>query len=187
MSKARDAQLDEVLIGGREQRTIEVLDYDDAWPSQFEYFAERVRAALGDRALSIEHIGSTAVVGLAAKPIIDILLIVNEVQNESGYVTALEAAGFILRVREPHHRMLRTPEKDMHLHVLEPGSAEIDAYLDLRDWLRVCEEDRALYAALKKALARQEWSDMNYYADAKSETVQAILGRAQKWRATQGP
>lgn len=82
--------------------------------------------------------------------------------------------------------MLRTPEKDVHLHVFKQGSAEIDAYLDLRDWLRVSAEDRALYAARKKELARREWSDMNYYADAKSETVQTILGRARKWRAAQG-
>lgn len=186
MSEARNAQLDEVLIGGREQRRIEVIDYDVAWPSRFEYFAERVRAALGNRALAVEHIGSTAVVGLAAKPIIDMLLVVHDVQDESAYVVALGGAGFSLRVREPNHRMLRTAEKDVHLHVFEPGSAEIDAYLDLRDWLRASAEDRALYAARKKELARQKWSDMNYYADAKSETVQAILGRAQKWRAVQG-
>jgi GrpB-like predicted nucleotidyltransferase (UPF0157 family) len=80
--------------------------------------------------------------------------------------------------------MLRTTEKDVHIHVFEPESQEIKDYRDLRDWLRINEADRDLYAATKKKLAQQRWSDMNYYADAKSSVVQQILGRARDWRTT---
>ena len=134
--------------------------------------------------LSVEHIGSTAVPGLAAKPIVDMLLVVHDVTDEGAYVTPLEQEGFVLRVREPRHRMLRTTEKDVHIHVFEPESPEIMDYRDLRDWLRINEADRDLYASTKKKLAQQQWSDLNYYSDAKSSVVQQILGRARDWRAT---
>ncbi len=130
----------------------------------------------------MEHIGSTSVPGLAAKPVIDMLLTVDDVEDESGYVPDLEAAGLVLRVREPHHRMFRTPERDVHLHVYEPDRPEVAAHLDLRDWLRVSPEDRRLYAGTKRRLAQREWTDMNHYADAKSEVVEQILPRAREWR-----
>lgn len=185
MSAEMDARLDEVSIGGREVRPIVIVDYDEGWPIRFEQLAHQVRNALGVGALSVEHIGSTAVPGLAAKPIIDMLLIVLDVTDEDAYVTPLEAEGFVLRVREPRHRMFRTPEKDVHLHVFTPESEEIDNYRDQRDWLRINDADRALYAATKKQLAQQQWSDMNYYADAKSPVIRGILARAREWRATQ--
>ena len=178
------AEMDAVLIGGRETRPIVIVDYDNQWPDRFEELALQVKNALGNGALSVEHIGSTAVPGLAAKPIVDILLVVHDVTDEGAYVTPLEQEGFVLRVREPRHRMLRTTEKDVHIHVFEPESQEIRDYLDLRDWLRINEADRDLYASTKKKLAQQRWSDMNYYADAKSSVVRQILGRARVWRAT---
>jgi GrpB-like predicted nucleotidyltransferase (UPF0157 family) len=113
----RAAYLDAVLIGGREPARIVVVDPDPAWPARFATVRDRVLGALGDRALAVEHIGSTAVPGLAAKPIVDVLLTVADVDDEAGYVGPLEAAGFVLRVREPGHRMFRTPERDVHLHV----------------------------------------------------------------------
>ena len=186
MDAEMDAELDAVLIGGREIRSIVIVDYDNEWPVRFEELALRVKNALGNGALSIEHIGSTAVPGLAAKPIVDMLLVVHDVTDEGAYVTLLEQEGFVLRVREPRHRMLRTIEKDNHIHVFEPESQEIRDYLDLRDWLRINEADRDLYASAKKKLAQQRWSDMNYYADAKSSVVQQILGRARDGHATSG-
>ena len=184
MSAEMDAELDAVLIGGREMRPIAIVDYDNGWPDRFEELALQVKNALGNGALSVEHIGSTAVPGLAAKPIVDMLLVVHDVTDEGAYVTPLEQEGFVLRVREPRHRMLRTTEKDVHIHVFEPESQEIKDYRDLRDWLRINEADRDLYAATKKKLAQQRWSDMNYYSDAKSSVVQQILGRARDWRVT---
>ena len=186
MDAEMDADLDAVLIGGREIRSIVIVDYDNEWPVRFEELALRVKNALGNGALSVEHIGSTAVPGLAAKPIVDMLLVVHDVTDEGAYVPLLEHEGFVLRVREPRHRMLRTIEKDVHIHVFEPESQEIRDYLDLRDWLRINEADRDLYASTKKKLAQQRWSDMNFYADAKSSVVQQILGRARDGHATSG-
>jgi GrpB-like predicted nucleotidyltransferase (UPF0157 family) len=177
-----DAYLDRVLIGGREPATIRVVDYDARWPGRFQSIAARVRGALGEKALSVEHIGSTSVPGLAAKPIIDVLLTVRDVTDEAAYVPPLEAAGFVLRVREPEHRMLRTPARDVHVHVYEPARGEVRDYLDLRDWLRVSADDRRLYAETKRRLARQRWGDMNDYAVAKTDIVLDILGRARAWR-----
>jgi GrpB-like predicted nucleotidyltransferase (UPF0157 family) len=122
---------------------------------------------------------------LAAKPIVDVLVVVADVDEERLYVTALEDAGFVLRVREAGHRMFRTPDRDAHIHVYPSGDQAIRDYLDLRDWLRVDESDRALYADVKRDLAQRPWSDMNHYAEAKSEVIQQVLGRARAWRAAQ--
>jgi GrpB-like predicted nucleotidyltransferase (UPF0157 family) len=179
----RDRDLDSVLIGGREPVTIVVLDYDPAWPGRFEHVSSRILAALGAAALRIEHIGSTSVPGLAAKPIIDVLLIVPDVEEESAFAPALEAAGLAMRVREPGHRLFRTQRRDVHVHVYGPDDQAVTNYLDLRDWLRVDEADRTRYADVKRHLAGRSWSDMNDYADAKSEVIGQILGRARNWRA----
>ena len=180
----RNAYLDAVLIGGREPANIVVSDYDVAWPARFQALADRVKGALGDQVRRLEHIGSTSVPGLAAKPIIDMLLIVDDVEDEAAFVPPLVAAGFELRVREPDHRMFRTPQRDMHLHVYAPGRAEERDYLDLRDWLRVSTEDRTRYETVKRHLAQQHWDDMNDYADAKTDVVLDILTRARTWRTT---
>lgn len=175
------------LIGGPEKRPIEIMDYDPAWPAMFRVHAQNVREALRDAALRIEHIGSTAVPSLAAKPIIDMLLIVEDAGDEPSYVPALEAAGYVLRVREPafhQHRMLRTPQRDVHLHVLSCGCREIERYLLFRDQLRASPGDRLLYEQTKRRLARQDWPEMNAYAEAKSEVVERIIAAAQAGRDT---
>ncbi|NEK87177.1 GrpB family protein [Blastococcus saxobsidens] len=181
-----DSYLDAVLIGGRESASVVIADHDATWPERFAQLQRRVERALPTTALSVEHIGSTSVPGLAAKPIIDMLLTVRSVDDEAAYVDALEKVGFVLRVREPRHRMFRTPARDVHLHVYEPGGQAVADYLDLRDWLRESGSDRALYEATKRELARREWSDMNHYADAKSDVVQVILRRARAWRSGTG-
>jgi GrpB-like predicted nucleotidyltransferase (UPF0157 family) len=183
VDEERAAYLDRVLIGGREPAEITVVDYDERWPVRFREIAARVRQALGEDAVGVEHIGSTSVPGLAAKPIVDVLLTVADVSSEAAYLPALESAGFLLRVREPEHRMVRTPARDVHIHVYEPGRPEVRDYIDLRDWLRVDAQDRDLYAATKRMLARRRWNDMNDYADAKTEVVLDLLARARAWRA----
>ncbi len=180
----RDAYLDSVLIGGREPVTIVVRDYDPAWPDRFETLCARIADALGDHALDVQHIGSTSVPGLAAKPVIDILLTVVKIEAESDYAPSMYDAGFELRVREPGHRMFRTPERDVHVHVYEPTDQAVADYLDLRDWLRFDERDRALYASTKRELAQREWTDMNDYADAKSDVITQVLVRAREWRSS---
>jgi GrpB-like predicted nucleotidyltransferase (UPF0157 family) len=180
-SEERNAYLESVLIGGREPVNIVVQDYDPQWPARFLTVRERIRAALNGRALDIQHIGSTAVPGLAAKPIIDVLLTVPDVEDEAAYGPALAKAGFSIRVREPGHRMFRTPQRDVHVHVFEPDAPAVPDYINLRDWLRQSGADRALYAATKRDLAGQNWTDMNDYAAAKSEVIHQILARARSW------
>lgn len=172
-------ELDKVgLIGGREKRDVEIHEYNERWPTLFEQHARKIRETLVDVALRIEHIGSTSVPGLAAKPIIDILLVIADPKNEARYLPALQEAGYELRVREPEfdqHRMVRTPERDVHVHIFPPQSKEIGRYLALRNQLRSNAQDRSEYENLKHALAKREWEDMNDYADAKTEFVEAIL------------
>ena len=105
-----EKQLDAVLIGGRERREIVIAEYDPAWPGASTPSGQRIAVALGDAALRIDHVGSTAVPDLAAKPIVDVLVTVSDVADERSYGPALQRAGYELRVREPEHRMLRTNE-----------------------------------------------------------------------------
>ncbi len=162
---------------------IAIVDYDPAWPGLFEREAERVRAALGDRVLLLEHIGSTSVPKLAAKPKIDMLLVVANSADEASYVPALEAAAYVLQVREPdwyEHRMFKGPDIDINLHVYSLGCPEIDRVLLFRNWLRRNEADRLLYERTKRELVRKDWKYMQNYADAKTAVVEEILARAQQ-------
>lgn len=174
--------LETELIGGVEKRQIQVVNYDPDWPKKFETHAGIIADALGRSAPRIEHIGSTSVPGLAAKPIIDILVVVQDSADESGYLPQLEAAGYVLRVREPdwhEHRMFRTPERDVHVHVHSVGCPEIDRVLTFRDHLRRNPDDRSRYEETKRELATREWPDMNAYADAKTEVIESILTATQ--------
>jgi GrpB-like predicted nucleotidyltransferase (UPF0157 family) len=160
---------------------IELADYDRSWPELFRREAQRIRAILGERALQIEHVGSTSVPGLAAKPIIDILLVVADSADEQAYVAPLEAAGYVLRIREPdwhEHRVLKGPDTNINLHVFTSGSGEIDRMLAFRDRLRADERDRLAYERSKRELARRSWKYVQDYADAKTEVVEAIIARA---------
>ena len=157
-------------------------DWNPIWPHWYESAAYRIRRALGDTALELHHVGSTSVRGLAAKPLIDIDLVVPDTTDEDAYVPPLEAIGYELRVREPdwyEHRLLRGFDPPVNLHVFNPGCEEVDQMLLLRDWLRNHEGDRELYARTKRELAAREWKYVQNYADAKSEVVQEILQRAR--------
>jgi GrpB-like predicted nucleotidyltransferase (UPF0157 family) len=160
---------------------IEIVDYDPLWPQLFAREASRVRAALGVIALCIEHTGSTSVPGLPAKPIIDVLLVVAESADENAYVPALEAAGYVLRIRERdwyEHRMFNGPDTPLNLHVLSSGCPEIERMLTFRDWLRTNVGDRDLYARTKLELARRNWKYVQNYADAKTAIIEKIIARA---------
>src|SRR5919204_1918826 len=150
-----NAYLDRVLIGGRERRKVVIADPDPGWTERFKRERARIREALGDVARRIEHIGSTAVPGLAAKPIVDVLVTLEDVEDEPAFVPQLERAGYVLRVREPGHRMFRTPERDVHVH-LWPWGEEVERYLRFRDRLRASAEDRAAYERLKRELAERD-------------------------------
>lgn len=134
---------------------------------------------MGSQAVSIEHIGSTSVPTLAAKPLVDILVTVADITAEEDYLVPLLKAGYELRVREPGHRMLRTPALKVHIHLLENDHPNVNAYLMLRNRLRNNLEDRELYARTKRQLMSRGFSDMNACADAKTGVIEGILSRAQ--------
>jgi GrpB-like predicted nucleotidyltransferase (UPF0157 family) len=156
---------------------------DTAWPQQYAEVATRLRRALGPVAALVEHVGSTAVPGLAAKPILDVLLLVQSPADEAAYVPSLEADGFLLHVREPdwhQHRLLRARDPEVQLHVFAVGCEEAERMLLFRDRLRLNKDDRALYEGTKRRLAARSWNQVQDYADAKSEVVEAILSRAAR-------
>lgn len=174
------------LIGGPEKRAIVIEPYRSTWPATFQDHRRRIEDALGAVALRVDHIGSTAVPGLAAKPIIDIQVSVRDVKHEPSYAQPLVAAGYRLRVREPGHRMFRTPELDVQIHICDAGSDWERRHLLLRDWLRESAEDREAYAALKTELQKQGWGTMNNYADAKTALISEMSARAEAWAASTG-
>ena len=179
-----DEQIRQTTVGelASHNGPITLVTYDPAWPEYFAREAKRIQDALGARAVRIEHIGSTAVPGLIAKPIVDILLVVADSADEPSYVPALERAGYVLRIREPEwhqHRLFKGPDININLHVFTAGSEEIKRHLAFRDWLRAHPADRDLYARTKHGLAQREWRYVQNYADAKSEVVEDIIARAQ--------
>jgi GrpB-like predicted nucleotidyltransferase (UPF0157 family) len=161
---------------------IEVRDYDPGWPVAYECEAARVIRALAERARRLEHVGSTSVPGLPAKPIIDIVLEVPDCADEPAYVPDLEAAGYALRIREPdwfEHRMLRGPSHSVNLHVFSAGCPETDRMVRFRDHLRSSAADRDLYARTKRELAARKWKYGQQYADAKTAVINEIMARAE--------
>jgi GrpB-like predicted nucleotidyltransferase (UPF0157 family) len=160
---------------------IELRAYNPAWPVQYEAEAAGVRAVLGDRVLTLEHVGSTSIPGLSAKPIIDMLLVVSDSSDELAYVPPMEAAGYTLRIREPEwyeHRLFKGPGVNINLHVFSAGCPEIARMMNFRDHLRSNADDRALYQRTKEALASRQWRYVQEYADAKTEVIDAIVARA---------
>jgi GrpB-like predicted nucleotidyltransferase (UPF0157 family) len=173
-----EQELERVVIGERQPGPVELVEYDPRWPQRFELVRGELAGCLGVLAIAIEHIGSTAVPGLAAKPIVDVLVTVAGVEPEDSYAPAIVALGYELRVREPGHRMFRPPAHDVHIHVWAAGAQEVADYLLLRDRLRASAADREAYAALKRDLAGRDWPDLNYYARAKGPLIAEIIARA---------
>ena len=175
----------EIYIDGVEKRDIVIVDYDPSWPDTFKFHEALISQALGDVALRIEHVGSTAVPGLAAKPIIDILLVVEDSGNEESYLPQMEGAGYELHIREPdwhQHRMFRKPERDVHIHVYSLGCPEIDRIILFRNQLRSSPDDRSRYEQTKRKLAERSWECMDDYAKEKTDVVESIITAASSQR-----
>ena len=164
---------------------IYLAPYDPAWPAQYATEAAKIRAALGGAALALEHVGSTSIPGLAAKPIIDIVLCVANSADEHAYVPALTAQGYRLHLREPdweQHRVMKGDHPLVNLHVFTVGSPELERMVAFRDRCRSHPEELQLYLDAKQTLAAQVWRHVQHYANAKGEVVEAIIGRAMAER-----
>jgi GrpB-like predicted nucleotidyltransferase (UPF0157 family) len=180
----REEQIRAATVGEpqRLDGPITLVEYDPGWPRLFEREASRIRAALGDGVVLLEHCGSTSVPGLAAKPIIDMVLVVRDSADEPSYAPQLESAGCVLRIREPdwyQHRVLKGSDTDVNLHVFSDGCAEVQRMRLFRDTLRSDDGERLRYQRAKRELAARTWDYVQNYADAKSEVVEAIIARAE--------
>lgn len=159
-----------------------LTEHSPAWAELFRSQAQRIRAALGRVAVVVEHVGSTAVPGLPAKPVVDVCLGVPDPRDEPRYLTQLTRIGYRVRIREPDwfdHRLLVLSEPAVNLHVFAVGCPEIARMIRFRDRLRSHPADRYRYAAAKAALARHHWPSMQDYADAKTGTIDAIFAAAE--------
>jgi len=178
-----EAELAAVTVGelARLDNKVELVPADPSWSGQYAAEAAVVRAALGDVALELHHVGSTSVPRLSAKPVIDMVLVVERSAAESVYLPALAGAGYALRIREPdwfEHRLLRRELPEVNLHVFSSGCPEVDRMLAFRNWLREHDSDRSLYEQAKQALAQRKWQYLQHYADAKTAVIEEILLRA---------
>jgi GrpB-like predicted nucleotidyltransferase (UPF0157 family) len=182
--EAYEEELAKVVIGELEpiSQPIEIRDYDPDWSRLYAREEARIRSALGDRVIRVEHAGSTSVPGLPAKPLIDIVVEVPNSADEPSYVPDLEARGYVLRIREPdwyEHRIFKGPDTNVNVHTFSAGCEEVDRMLLFRDWLRENAVDRELYATAKRELAARDWKHVQQYADAKTAVVTEIMERAQ--------
>ena len=158
-----------------------LVEYDDRWPALYAAQEQRIRSALGDVALAVHHAGSTSVPGLAAKPVIDIVLEVPDAADEASYAAALVTSGYVFALREPEwleHRLFKDRDPRVNLHVFGRGCPETDRMLAFRDRLRADDADLRLYERTKRELAARAWVRVQDYADAKAEVVKAIMARA---------
>ena len=178
-----EEELQTMWIDGapRHDAPITLAEYDPQWPALYAREEARIRSVLGDRVVEIHHTGSTSVPGLAAKPVIDITLVVPDSADEPAYVPDMAAAGYRLTIREPEwfeHRLFKGPDTNVNLHVFSPGCQEIERMVGFRDWLRTHPEDLDLYLRTKRELSTRTWAYVQNYADAKTEVVEAIAARA---------
>ncbi len=182
----------EYLVAREPSPQLFLSEHDEAWARQYADEESLIRVALGPVLTSVDHAGSTAVPGLVAKPVVDILLTVAAPADESSYVQRLESAGYTFHHREPdwhQHRLFKkgtphfSPDRAEHeprvnLHVFPAGCEEVRRMLAFRDRLRSNADDRHLYAETKRRLAARQWERVQDYADAKTEVVDEIMERA---------
>ncbi len=176
----------DVVPGSHRARSdpIEVVPYDERWPALFAQWRDKLLSALHDAAPRIDHIGSTAVPGLAAKAVIDIQVGVRDIEDEPSYVPAIEALGVALRLREPGHRFFR-PSGDrprtVQIHVYQAGSTEERDHLLFRDFLRADPQAREAYARMKREVALRYRDDRIAYNEAKTAFILDQMERAAAW------
>ncbi|KAI0906822.1 GrpB domain protein [Ustulina deusta] len=171
------------IIATRPQKPLEIVDYRPEWPAMFAEVENRIRQALGNRAIVVQHVGSTSVPGLAAKDVIDIDLAVADPADEESYVPDLQAAGFKLLFREPtwyQHRFFHLDEPYTNLHVFGSDSSELVRHRLFRDWLREHEDDRDRYTAVKREAAEASAAageNVQQYNNRKEPVLRDILQR----------
>lgn len=187
--RVRRGQVNVLPGSGRPIDPHEVTTYDPDWPVRFGVWRERLAQALGLAATRIDHVGSTAVPGLAAKPVIDIQVSVPNVDDEPSYLACAESAGLIMRLREYGHRLLWPPAgkpRDVHVHICGSGSTWERDHLLFRDYLRAHPAVCGSYATLKQELIERWQHDRKAYSEAKTGFVLDTLADASQWAELTG-
>ena len=169
---------------GLERGAVELVPYDDAWKREFETEAERLRSALDERIVALEHVGSTAVEGLAAKPIVDILVVVDDPDDKQRWIDRLEALEYAFRPNDPvaDRRFFAKGPEDDRTHYLSVTGRGSDTHVEqllFRDYLRQNPETAAEYERLKRALADRFPDDRSAYTERKSRFVRRVLRDAR--------
>ena len=168
-------------------RVIEVVAYNPEWPNLFLAESEEIQRVFGDEIVAIHHIGSTAIPGIKAKPVIDILVSVPRISQVDRFNPAMRELGY-----EPlgengisgrrYFRKDTNGVRTHHVHVFQVGHPEIDRHINFRDYLRHHPEDARAYSQLKESLVQQYRFDSQGYCDAKSTFIQEIDRKAAAWR-----
>jgi GrpB-like predicted nucleotidyltransferase (UPF0157 family) len=185
--RVRDPVLE--LTGSTRGDPVEVVPYDPAWAATFARWRGRLAGVLGPVAVRIEHIGSTGVEGLAAKPVVDIMVSVPDVEDEAAHLPAIAGLGVPLRSRETEHRYFRPAPPDpreVQIHVWQAGSPHERVHLLFRDYLRAHPAAREAYAAMKMEAAERYRDDRLAYNEAKSGHILDALKAAERWAADTG-
>ncbi len=175
-------EMNQAAVSGERQRVAEIIVVppDKSWPEQYKRLETAIRQALGRRVVTLEHVGSTSVPDLYAKPVIDIALTLVEAANEPSYVPDLETKGFYLVIREPdwqEHRCLVRQAPRCNLHVFPPDAIEPRRQRAFRDWLHTHPDDRDAYAALKRELAMRSFGSVAEYNNEKAGLIYDIYER----------
>lgn len=166
-----------------------IVDYNPAWPRRFTDTKARMETVLGSTAIAIQHAGSTSVVGLSAKDIIDIDLVVRNIKDEASYVSQLESVGFMFLFREPawhEHRFFVADEElpgayPINLHVFGPDCPEVERHRIFKEWLEKTPADLELYARVKRecaAASEAAGESMQDYTQRKDQVIRDVRERA---------
>jgi GrpB-like predicted nucleotidyltransferase (UPF0157 family) len=165
---------------------VRIVDYDEAWPIRAAAELRRIKEALGPLAVGLEHVGSTAVPGLAAKPILDLQVSIAAMERRAAYVGPLQRLGYLF-VPTPDspdfHFFAKPPERPRshHLHVCDVGSEHELRHLAVRDFLRTHHDEAAAYAALKRRVVARHPQDRLAYIEGKEAYVARLEARAVAW------
>ena len=171
-------------------RTIDVVPYDPAWPEKYEQEARLITQLFTDLLVSIHHIGSTAIPGIQAKPVIDILVVVQNIDQVDDFNPAMIQLGYTPRGEYgiPGRRYFKKDAQGFrshHVHVYPQGHKNIALHLNFRDYLRAHHEKAQAYSKLKEKLAQQFREDSQGYTEAKTDFIEGINRRAAIWREQQ--
>ncbi|MEO6350473.1 MAG: GrpB family protein [Candidatus Limnocylindrales bacterium] len=176
-------------VGRSRHEAVEIVDYDPVWMERFAEVRARLLASMGQRAIRIEHIGSTSVPGLAAKPYVDVQISVADADNDAAYIPLIESEGFEMRWIEAGHRYLRPPPDKPRLwqvHTCTAGSDWERDHMLFRDYLRSHPDTAIEYAALKRRVAEEFRQESIAYTDAKGPFIESVLARAEEWAQETG-